>query len=136
MSIQIDFQGVAVARANLKKVFDATDDGKSVTLGRGDGIVVAVPLEKIQQFLFETIPAKIETEVSKDATWLYSTALPFHSEGKDVDAALEDMIAVLREYADDWEDHLLTAPNHSDYWGLVQLIKLSTDDQLKSWLER
>ena len=136
MSIQVDFQGVGVARSNLKKVFDATDEGKSVTLGRGQEVIVALPVEKIQKFLFETIPAKIETEITKDGTWLFSSYLPFHSEGKDVDDALEDMIAVLREYAEDWEDHLFTAPNHSDYWGLVQLIKLSTDDQLKIWLER
>ena len=136
MSIQVDFQGIGVARANLKKVFDATDNGKSVTLGRGGEIVVALPAEKVRQYFAETIPANIEAEVTKDATWLMSNTFGLHSEGTDIESALEDMVDVLREYAEDWEDHLYTAPNHADYWGLVQLIKLSTDTQLKEWLEK
>lgn len=42
----------------------------------------------------------------------------------------------LREYAEDWEDHLKDAPNHADAWALVQLVKLSTDDELRDWFER
>ena len=50
------------------------------------------------------------------------------------DAAINEMIDALREYAEDWQDHLLDAPNHRDNWGLVQMICLSTDDQLREWL--
>ena len=35
------------------------------------------------------------------------------------------------KYAEDWTDHLRTAANHSDNWGLVQLIELSSDDELR-----
>jgi hypothetical protein len=44
------------------------------------------------------------------------------------------MIDALREYADDWQDHLYNVPNHADNWGLVHLIALSSDDQLREWL--
>jgi hypothetical protein len=44
------------------------------------------------------------------------------------------MITALREYADDWQERLLDAPNHRDNWALVQLIGLSNDDQLRDWL--
>ena len=40
----------------------------------------------------------------------------------------------LREYAEDWQLRLLNAPNHRDNWGLVQLISLSDDEQLRDWL--
>ena len=40
----------------------------------------------------------------------------------------------LREYADDWQERRLNAPNHRENWGLVQLISLSDDDQLTDWL--
>jgi hypothetical protein len=40
----------------------------------------------------------------------------------------------LRDYAHDWQDHLLNAPNHRGNWGLVQLISLSDDEQLREWL--
>lgn len=44
------------------------------------------------------------------------------------------MIDALREYADDWQDRLLDAPNHREHWGLVQLVSLSNDEQLRDWL--
>lgn len=40
----------------------------------------------------------------------------------------------LREYAEDWQARLLNAPNQQDNWGLVQLVSLSDDEQLKEWL--
>jgi hypothetical protein len=44
------------------------------------------------------------------------------------------MINALREYAEDWQERLLDTPNHQNNWALVQLISLSTDDQLRDWL--
>jgi len=44
------------------------------------------------------------------------------------------MIVVLREYAEDWQDRLLDAPNHAGNSGLVQLVSLSGDGQLRDWL--
>lgn len=44
------------------------------------------------------------------------------------------MVDALREYAEDWQDRLLDAPDHGENWGLVQLISLSDDDQLREWL--
>ena len=61
---------------------------------------------------------------------------PFVSEGIDADGALMDLVLSLREYADDWEDRLEFASNHSGNWGLIQLITLSTVEQLVEWLER
>ena len=48
--------------------------------------------------------------------------------------AITEMASALREYAEDWQDHLLHAPNHRANWGLVQLITLSSDEQLREWL--
>lgn len=45
------------------------------------------------------------------------------------------MVSALREYAEDWQDHLLDTPNHRKNRGLVRLIGLSDDDQLRAWLE-
>jgi hypothetical protein len=44
------------------------------------------------------------------------------------------MIVALREYAEDWQDRLLDAPNHANNWALVQLITLSSEVQLREWL--
>lgn len=135
MSIEVDFQGIGVARANLKKVFDATDEGKSVTLARGGEIVVALPAERVRKYFAETIAMNLQVELSGGSTFLYSETLPFHSEGDSIESAKKDMVDLLREYAEDWEDHLYLAPNHADFWGLVQLVKLSTDAELLDWME-
>ncbi|MEV8611840.1 hypothetical protein AB0383_28575 [Amycolatopsis sp. NPDC051373] len=50
------------------------------------------------------------------------------------DDAVADMVGALREYADDWQDHLRDAPTHRDNWSLVQLIELSSDADLQAWL--
>jgi hypothetical protein len=36
--------------------------------------------------------------------------------------------------AQDWQERLLDSPNHRENWGLVQLISLSNDEQLHTWL--
>lgn len=56
------------------------------------------------------------------------------ADGATFDEAITEMIEALREYADDWQERLLNAPNHRENWGLVQLISLSDDDQLTDWL--
>ena len=48
--------------------------------------------------------------------------------------AITEMVDALRDYAADWADHLSTAPNHAGNWGLVQLVVLSSDEQLADWL--
>ena len=58
--------------------------------------------------------------------------LPVAADGNTFAEAIDEMIDALREYADDWQDHLLDAPNHVQNWGLVQLISLSDDDQLRA----
>lgn len=48
--------------------------------------------------------------------------------------AIADFVVALRDYAEDWEDHVHAAPNHRENSALVQLIDLSTDEQLTAWL--
>ena len=57
-----------------------------------------------------------------------------HGDADTLDAAIADLIDGLREYAEDWNDHLHTAPNHAGHLSLVELVELSDDDQLRDWL--
>jgi hypothetical protein len=59
---------------------------------------------------------------------------PVAADGPTFDEAIDEMVQALREYAQDWQDRLLHAPNHKDNRGLVQLISLSDDAQLRDWL--
>lgn len=60
--------------------------------------------------------------------------LPIHGDGETFDAALDDVIVALREYAEDWNDRLRLVPNHAQNRAVAELVELSTDDQLRDWL--
>jgi predicted RNase H-like HicB family nuclease len=65
----------------------------------------------------------------------YLPGLPFFTaHGADRDEVVDDLVVALREYAEDWNDHLHDAPNHQDHWAVVALTKFSTDEQLRAWL--
>ncbi len=60
--------------------------------------------------------------------------LPVHGDGKTIDSALDDAILPLREYAEDWNGRLCTAPDHARHRPVVGFDELSTDEQLRDWL--
>ncbi|MCP3801684.1 hypothetical protein NLX83_20690 [Allokutzneria sp. A3M-2-11 16] len=60
--------------------------------------------------------------------------VPVAVDGESFGEAVAEMIDALREYADDWKQRLLHAPNHRGNAELVRLISLSDDDQLRGWL--
>jgi predicted RNase H-like HicB family nuclease len=60
--------------------------------------------------------------------------LPVHATGITVDEALDEAVTALREYADDWNDHLHTAPNHRDHRPVVEFLTRSTDQQIRARL--
>ena len=65
---------------------------------------------------------------------VFIPGLPVAADGLTFADAMQEMVDALREYALDWQERLLDAPNHRDNWGLVQLISLSDDGQLRDWL--
>ena len=70
-----------------------------------------------------------------DGYWSISFAgLPIAGEGGTLPDAIEDTIEALRDYAEDWIDHLHRAPNHQDNSDFVQLLSQSSDEQLQGWL--
>jgi hypothetical protein len=65
---------------------------------------------------------------------VFIPGLPIAADGPTFDAAIDEMVQALREYAEDWQDRLLDVSNHRDNWGLVQLVRMCDDDQLREWL--
>ena len=135
MSLAVDYTSFSAARDNLKKVLDAAGDGRSVTISRGSQVSVVADGERLRQYLCSTISANPQVWIESAAVGIALSDLPFVAEAASVENAMTDLVLQLREYAEDWETRLLHAPNHANNWGLVQLVKLSTDTQLLSWLE-
>lgn len=129
----VEFDRVADARERFKSVLDAAAAGAPVTVRRNQERFAVVDAGRLRYFL-----ASIATQaqvVSEDGGWsLFFPGLPIAADGESLDEVFDDAIVVLREYAEDWVERLHSAPNHADNWGLVQLVALSSDDQLREWL--
>ncbi|WP_281640304.1 hypothetical protein [Aurantimicrobium minutum] len=135
MSIIADYPSFSSARDHLKDVLDATEDGVSVSVARQGNVSVVLPLDRLRDYFFRTVSPRISIFTEKSLTVALMVDRPFAAEGVDLDSALADLIVVLREYAADWDTRLKDAPNHQQYWALVQLVKYSTDEQLLEWFE-
>ncbi|WP_164512823.1 prevent-host-death protein [Leucobacter chromiireducens] len=130
-----DYPTFSSARTHLKEVLDRARAGQMVTVSRGSDVSAVVSATKLRDFLFRTVPPLLEIAHEEGRVIALMRSRPFVSEGRTVDDALADMVESLREYAADWRDHLTDAPNHAEHWPLVQLILLSTDDELRDWFE-
>lgn len=122
------------ARAHLKDLLDAAERGTVATVRRDAHLSAVVDGERLRYFLGAMNPSKAQVVAEAGGWSVFIPGLPLAADGATFDEAISEMIVVLREYAEDWQDHLLDAPNHANNWGLVQMISLSDDDQLREWL--
>lgn len=90
-------------------------------------------VEQLRRIL-ALVPSCAQVVPEADGWSVFLPGLPVAADGATFDEAIAEMIEALREYADDWQERLLDAPDHRENWGLVQLISLSDDAQLTDWL--
>jgi antitoxin (DNA-binding transcriptional repressor) of toxin-antitoxin stability system len=130
----LHFDTVSDARAHLTQLLDAAEAGQPASLRRGLRRTAVVDSDRLRATLAALRPANAEVfaEAGGWVVTLPNTSLA--ADASTLEDAIVEMIQGLREYAEDWADHLLHAPNHRDNWGLVQLIQLSDDVQLHAWL--
>jgi hypothetical protein len=122
------------ARTSFKRVIDGAVRGSSVTVRRDGDSVAVVDATRYRRFLARTVVVDVRV-LEEDGVFAMIMADPAIAvEDEDYEALVADMVLALREYAEDWQDHLLSAPNHTENWGLVQLVELSDDAQLSAWL--
>ena len=130
----VHYDSYTDARTHLKDLLDAADRGRVATVRRDARTTAFVDRERLRYFLAVVSPSRAQV-VAEDGGWsVFIPGLPLAADGASFDEALDEMILALREYAADWQDRLIDAPNHAGNWGLVQLVSLSSDDQLREWL--
>lgn len=132
--MSVSFESFTEGRAKLKQLLDAADRGVPATLRRDDERIAFVDAERYLAFLREAIPNRAEVVPEAGGWSVFIPDVPVAADGATFDEGLDEMVGSLREYAEDWENRLRTAPNHQDNWALVQLIGLSSDAQLRDWL--
>lgn len=133
-TIAVDYPTFSEARKDLKRVYDVSESGRTVTLGRDSYVAAVVNAARLRDFFSRTVSPRVQAQF-EDGVWVaFMEGRPFVAEGASLEEAVADLLVSLREYAEDWEDRLQAAPNHAGNWGLVQLINLSTDEQLTEWM--
>lgn len=130
----VHYESYTDARSHLKDLLDAAERGLVATVRRDDVTTAVVDVARLRHFLTSLIPSHAEVVPEAGGWSVFIPGLPVAADGGTFDEAIIEMVDALREYAEDWQDHLLDAPNHRENWGLVQLISLSDDDQLRDWL--
>ncbi|MCO5974802.1 MULTISPECIES: type II toxin-antitoxin system HicB family antitoxin [Actinoallomurus] len=130
----VHFNSYTEARAHLKDLLDAAELGCTATVRRESSRAAVVDADRLRHFLAVVSPVRAQV-VAEDGGWsVFLPGLPISADGATFDEAIAEMVDALREYAADWQERLREAPNHRQQWGLVQLIDLSSDDQLRDWL--
>ncbi len=131
---QVHYDSYTAARNNLKSLLDAAESGLSATVRRDSATAVVLDAERLRYFLASVVPSHAQVVQEAGGWSVFIPGLPVAADGGTFDEAITEMVDALREYAEDWQDHLMRAANHRGNWGLVQLIILSDDEQLREWL--
>jgi predicted RNase H-like HicB family nuclease len=131
---QVHYDSYTEARNKLKNLLDAAENGQVATVRRDAATAVVLDAGRLRYFLASVVPSHAQVVQEAGGWSVFIPGLPLAADGETFEEAIAEMASALREYAVDWQDHLLHAPNHRDNWGLVQLISLSDDEQLREWL--
>lgn len=132
----LHYNTVSEARAHFSALIDAAEAGVPTTVRRDRRRAAVVDADRLRHFLVSVRPARAEVVPESGGWSIMLPGLPIAADGETFEDALDEMVAALREYAEDWADHLRHASNHEQNWGLVQIIDLSSDEQLRDWLQR
>ncbi len=130
----VHYDSYTDARNNLKNLLDAAENGQVATVRRESATTAVLDAARLRYFLASVVPSRAQVVQEAGGWSVFIPGLPIAADGTTFDEAITEMVEALREYAQDWQDRLLHAPNHRENWGLVQLISLSDDDQLREWL--
>lgn len=130
------FDTVTEARAHFSTLIDAAEAGVPATVRRDRRRAAVVDADRLRHYLMSVRPARAGLVVEGGGWSVLLPGLPIAADGATFDEALDEMVLALRAYAEDWADHLRHAPNHEQNWGLVQIIQLASDEQLKDWLHQ
>lgn len=130
----VHYDSYSDARAHLKDLLDAAEHGRVATVRRDTATAAVVDVWRLRHFLATSIPSRAQVVAEGDGWSVFILGLPVTADASTFHEATMEMVDALREYAEDWQARLLDAPNQQDYWGFVQLVSLSDDEQLKEWL--
>ena len=134
MALIRHFDSYSEARKKLRHVLDAAHEGLVTTVTRDNERFVVQSADSRGAELRRLLPSRAVVAHEGGGWVAFVPGVPVHGDADCFNDAIEDLIAALREYAEDWNDRLHAAPNHAQHRSLVELVELSDDEQLRDWL--
>lgn len=83
-----------------------------------------------------TVRPRPVVEPDGDGWTIALPGTPIAADGATLEAAVEEMVDALRDYAKAWRDRLRHAPNHAGHEDLVRFVETAADPALRTWLAR
>jgi hypothetical protein len=123
------------ARARFKDVLDAAEGGRATSIIRDRVHFALVDGERLRSALAQLVEADARLVAEAGGWSAFLVGRPISASGNTIEEAIDDLLVAVREYAEDFNDHLSTVPNHAANWQFVQLVALSDDDDLREWLQ-
>ena len=132
----LEYRSISAARSAISEIYNTAERNLAVGITRENDVPVAVirqdHLKKALQALCLLEP---QVRFSPDgAVSMWLDGLPVSGQGESFDVAGQDLIDSLRDYAKTWIEDLRDYPNHKDRWDVVNLVLLSSDDELSAFL--
>lgn len=122
-------------RANFKAALDDAEAGVLVAVSRGNRTSAIVDADRLRRTLTTLVVPNVQMFCEGSEWGAFVPEIPsISATGDTIAEVTSDLVAAAREYATDWNEFLRHAPNHSDNWGFVQVVMLSTDKELATWL--
>ena len=135
MSTAREFLTYTDARKGLRQVLDRASAGVPVGIRSRDRTVIAVAGEALRGVLRSSPRLPRPQVVAENGGWsILLPGTPVAADGESLDAATGEFVVALREYAEDWEERLHSAPNHRSNWVLVCLLGLMSDTEVEGWV--
>ncbi|MBK5217768.1 MAG: hypothetical protein JJE02_09310 [Propionibacteriales bacterium] len=128
------YESYTEARKHLKDLLDTASEGRVVVVERSGDQLSVIKSEVLRGLLVHNISVRPEMVHEDDAWAIFVPGMPLAAEAEDIDAAVDELIAAIREYAEDWHARLRFAPNHQTHLAFVQFMDISTDQQIREWI--
>jgi len=122
------------ARIGLKSILDLSVRGGTTEISSGARRAAVVDSGRLREYLRETVSFPVTVHREDDAYVLVSDGQPFAAEATTIDEAVDLLVDDLVDYAQEWPTLYAAAANHSHNWGLVQLVALSSRDELRDFV--
>lgn len=115
------------ARDHLSELMDRAENGGVAVLRRNSPMVI-VEREVLDKALAAQCPFDVKASVTGGQTALWMDGFPVHGVGDSYDAAEDDFLDALVEYAEEWMQELRFAPNHRGNGPLVDRVLMYAGD--------